>query len=190
MYPDRVREQIYENLVADPENEIRELLDYCELPFEEACLNFHETERRVSTPSASQVREKIRKDTARTDKYGALLDPLRAALGMPPFARMNAADPNVRAHLEASERALRAATSRPRYATRAKPRDSGARSRRYAAPTRRCLTALGPSAEAVDAIERAVAAASGRCRADHAARDRARSQRPSARCARGVSTRR
>jgi hypothetical protein len=86
LYPGRVREQIYENLVDDPEKEIRALLDYCELPFEEACLNFHETERRVSTPSASQVREKIRKDTARTDKYGALLDPLRAALGMPPFA--------------------------------------------------------------------------------------------------------
>ena len=85
-YPGRVREQIYENLVADPDKEIRALLDYCELPFEEACLNFHETERRVSTPSASQVREKIRKDTARTDKYGALLDPLRAALGMPPFS--------------------------------------------------------------------------------------------------------
>ena len=86
LYPGRIREQIYEDLVADPEKEIRELLAYCDLPFEEACLNFHETERRVSTPSASQVREKIRKDTARTDKYGALLDPLRSALGLPPFA--------------------------------------------------------------------------------------------------------
>lgn len=86
LYPGRIREQIYEDLVADPEKEIRDLLAYCDLPFEEACLNFHETERRVSTPSASQVREKIRKDTARTDKYGALLDPLRAALGIPPFA--------------------------------------------------------------------------------------------------------
>ena len=86
LYPGRVREQIYEELVADPEREIRALLDYCELPFEEACLNFHQTERRVSTLSASQVREKIRKDTARTDKYGALLDPLRAALGLPAFA--------------------------------------------------------------------------------------------------------
>ncbi|HEX3896762.1 MAG TPA: sulfotransferase [Rudaea sp.] len=84
-YPGRVREQIYENLIADPETQIRELLDFCDLPFEEACLNFHETERRVSTPSASQVREPLRKDTARSSKYGALLDPLRAALGMPPF---------------------------------------------------------------------------------------------------------
>jgi hypothetical protein len=86
IYPGRVREQHYENLVADPEKEIRALLAYCELPFEEACLNFHETERRVSTLSASQVREKMRTDTARTDRYGALLDPLRAALGMAAFS--------------------------------------------------------------------------------------------------------
>jgi hypothetical protein len=31
------------------------------------------------------VRQPIRRDTARADKYGALLDPLRAALGLPPF---------------------------------------------------------------------------------------------------------
>ncbi|MGA9336040.1 MAG: sulfotransferase [Rudaea sp.] len=84
-YPDRVREQIYENLVADPEAQIRELLAFCDLPFEEACLNFHANERRVTTPSAAQVREPIRRDTARAYKYGALLDPLRSALGLPPF---------------------------------------------------------------------------------------------------------
>jgi hypothetical protein len=78
--------QKYEALVADPEGEIRGLLDFCGLPFEENCLNFHATERRVATPSAAQVREPIRRDTARADKYGALLDPLRAALGLPAFA--------------------------------------------------------------------------------------------------------
>jgi len=85
IYPGRVREQVYENLIADPETQIRELLSFCDLPFEETCLNFHETKRRVSTPSASQVREPLRKDTARAAKYGALLDPLRAELGLPPF---------------------------------------------------------------------------------------------------------
>ena len=88
LYPDRVRVQVYEELVADPETQIRELLAFCGLPFEEACLNFHATERRVTTPSAAQVREPLRRDTARGDKYGALLDPLRAALGMPPFQGM------------------------------------------------------------------------------------------------------
>jgi len=86
LYPERVREQVYEDLVADPEGQIRALLDFCGLPFEENCLNFHATERRVTTPSASQVREPMRRDTARAGKYGALLDPLRAALGLPPWS--------------------------------------------------------------------------------------------------------
>jgi hypothetical protein len=40
----------------------------------------------VHTPSAAQVREPLRRDTARSARYGALLDPLRAALGMPAFS--------------------------------------------------------------------------------------------------------
>jgi Flp pilus assembly protein TadD len=84
-YPDRVRVQIYEELVADPETQIRDLLAFCGLDFEEACLDFHATERDVNTPSAAQVREPLRKDTARAEKYGTLLDPLRAALGLKPF---------------------------------------------------------------------------------------------------------
>ncbi len=79
-YPARVRELVYEELQADPEGQIRALLEFCDLPFEEACLNFHATERRVTTPSASQVRQPMRRDTARTANYGALLDPLRDAL--------------------------------------------------------------------------------------------------------------
>ncbi|HET9190337.1 MAG TPA: sulfotransferase family protein, partial [Rudaea sp.] len=75
----------YEELVEHPETQIRLLLEFCDLPFEPACLNFHKTKRRVTTLSASQVREPIRRDTARTDKYGALLDPLRRELGLPPF---------------------------------------------------------------------------------------------------------
>jgi hypothetical protein len=85
LYPERVHVQAYEDLVADPEGRIRALLDFCGLAFEENCLNFHASGRRVATPSAAQVREPIRRDTARADKYGALLDPLRAALGLPPF---------------------------------------------------------------------------------------------------------
>jgi tetratricopeptide (TPR) repeat protein len=85
LYPDRVYVQNYEALVADPENQIRTLLEFCDLPFEQACLEFHKTERLVTTPSATQVREPIRKDTARAHKYGALLDPLRTALGLPLF---------------------------------------------------------------------------------------------------------
>ena len=60
--------------------------EHCRLPWDPNCLEFHKTERSVHTPSATQVREPLRKDTARAQRYGALLDPLRAALGLPPFA--------------------------------------------------------------------------------------------------------
>ncbi len=84
-YPAQVHETIYEELVADPEKSIRALLDFCDLPFEPGCLEFHKSERHVHTPSAMQVREPLR-STARSHRYGALLDPLRAALEMPPFS--------------------------------------------------------------------------------------------------------
>jgi tetratricopeptide (TPR) repeat protein len=86
LYPDYVYENIYEDLVADPETKIRELLAFCQLPFEETCLRFYENRRGVHTPSAAQVRQPLRRDTARANDYGALLDPLRSALSLPPFA--------------------------------------------------------------------------------------------------------
>ncbi len=86
LHPTNVYENVYEEFVADPEGKIRQLLDFCDLPFEQGCLEFHKTERSVHTPSATQVREPLRADTARAYRYGSLLDPLRAALGMPPFS--------------------------------------------------------------------------------------------------------
>jgi len=85
LHPRHVHEHVYEDLVANPEGCIRKLLDFCGLPFEEACLRFHETARDVRTPSAMQVRQPLRRDTARAPRYGALLDPLRRALGLPAF---------------------------------------------------------------------------------------------------------
>ena len=49
----------YETVVNDLEDQVRRILDFCELPFEEACLNFHETERAVRTASSEQVRQPI-----------------------------------------------------------------------------------------------------------------------------------
>ena len=86
LHPSHVYEHIHEDLIADPEAKIRALLDFCGLPFEEACLRFHLNKREVYSPSATQVRQPLRGDTARAPRYGALLDPLRKALGMPPFA--------------------------------------------------------------------------------------------------------
>ncbi len=57
--PGRVHRVFYEDMVADPEDQIRRLLDHCGLPFEEQCLRFHETERAVRTASSEQVRQPI-----------------------------------------------------------------------------------------------------------------------------------
>ena len=79
-YPGRIHDFIYEDLLADPDTRVRALLDYSGLSFEEGCLNFHQSTRAVRTPSAAQVRQPLRGDTARAPRYGELLDPLRAAL--------------------------------------------------------------------------------------------------------------
>jgi len=85
LYPDHVHEHIYEDLIAEPERSTRALLQFCGLPFEQACIDFHQTQRDVHSPSAMQVRQPLRRDTARASRYGALLDPLRKALGLPAF---------------------------------------------------------------------------------------------------------
>lgn len=81
--PAHVYQHVYEDLLKDPEKQIRALLHFCGLPFEEACLRFNETQRAIGTPSAMQVREPLRADTARAPRYGELLNPLRQALGVP-----------------------------------------------------------------------------------------------------------
>jgi hypothetical protein len=80
LYPGRIYEMVYEDLQADQEGKTRELLAFCGLEFEPACLRFHETQRNIKTISSAQVREPLRRDTAQAPKYGALLDPLRAAV--------------------------------------------------------------------------------------------------------------
>jgi hypothetical protein len=49
----------YEEVVADFENQVRRILDHCELPFEDTCLEFHKSVRPVNTASAEQVRQPI-----------------------------------------------------------------------------------------------------------------------------------
>ena len=57
--PGRVLTVQYEELVANFEAQVRRLIDYCGLPWDDACLRFHETDRPVRTPSAEQVRQPI-----------------------------------------------------------------------------------------------------------------------------------
>ena len=51
----------YDNVINETEETIRELIDYCELPFENECLEFYNSSRPVKTPSAEQVRQPIYK---------------------------------------------------------------------------------------------------------------------------------
>ncbi|MBO9663342.1 tetratricopeptide repeat-containing sulfotransferase family protein [Dokdonella sp.] len=80
-YPHRIRDQVLEELVQDPEAQTRGLLDFCGLPFDAACLRFHETPRNVRTVSAAQVRQPLQASGGHAARYGDLLSPLRAALG-------------------------------------------------------------------------------------------------------------
>lgn len=80
--PCRVHRVLYERMVDDTEAEVRALLDHVGLPFEQACLEFHRTERAVRTASSEQVRQPIYKDgTEEWRRYEAHLGPLKAALG-------------------------------------------------------------------------------------------------------------
>ena len=78
--PSALHTVVHETLVAEPEATVRALLDFCGLAFDPACLAFHRSDRSVRTASAAQVRQPLRRDTGRADRYGALLDPLRRAL--------------------------------------------------------------------------------------------------------------
>jgi tetratricopeptide (TPR) repeat protein len=80
--PGVVHRVFYERMVEDTEREVRRLLDYCGLPFEPACLNFHETKRAVRTASSEQVRKPIFRDgLSQWRNFEPWLEPLRAALG-------------------------------------------------------------------------------------------------------------
>jgi tetratricopeptide (TPR) repeat protein len=80
--PGKVLHVQYEELVRDPEANIRRLLEHCRLPFEPACLSFHETRRSVRTASAEQVRQPLyTSGVGYWRHFEAELEPLRRALG-------------------------------------------------------------------------------------------------------------
>jgi len=79
--PGRVHRVIHERLLDDPEAEIRALLQALNLPFEQACLSFHENRRAVRTASSEQVRRPINRDGAgQWIPYEEWLTPLKQVL--------------------------------------------------------------------------------------------------------------
>jgi tetratricopeptide (TPR) repeat protein len=80
--PGRVHRVYYESMVNDTEQQVRQLLDYCELDFDPACLSFHETDRAVRTASSEQVRRPIfREGLDQWRQFDPWLGPLRDSLG-------------------------------------------------------------------------------------------------------------
>ena len=80
--PGRVHRLIYDDLVEDLEGQVRRVLDYVGVPFEENCLRFFETKRAVHTPSSEQVRQPInRKGFGRWRHYEPWLDEMKKGLG-------------------------------------------------------------------------------------------------------------
>ena len=80
--PGRVLRVQHEDVVDDLEGTVRRLLDYCELEFEPACVEFHKTERSIRTASSEQVRQPIyREGLDQWRHYEPWLQPLREALG-------------------------------------------------------------------------------------------------------------
>jgi len=79
--PGKVLRVQYEDVVSDTETQVRRMLDYCGLPFENSCLQFHQTERAVRTASSEQVRQPIYSGALEHWRnYDPYLDELKASL--------------------------------------------------------------------------------------------------------------
>jgi len=82
LYPGKIYDICYEDLTTNQEEETRKLLQYCELDWDENCLNFHTNKRAVKTASSLQVREKMYQGSSEAwKKHEAYLQPLIKALG-------------------------------------------------------------------------------------------------------------
>jgi len=80
--PGRVHRVLYEQVVDDMEGEVRRLLHYCNLPFDDACLRFFANDRAVRTASSEQVRQPIYRDSLdQWRSYEPWLGPLKSVLG-------------------------------------------------------------------------------------------------------------
>jgi hypothetical protein len=80
--PGRIHRVIHEQLLVETETQVRALLGYLGLPFEEACLRFYDNDRAVQTASSQQVRRPINRDGVdQWRPYEAHLGPLKEALG-------------------------------------------------------------------------------------------------------------
>lgn len=73
----------YEEITVDPRTQIKNILEFCGLDWEESCLNFHQSKRQVITASYDQVRQPLHnKSVARWKNYARHLEPVSRILGL------------------------------------------------------------------------------------------------------------
>ena len=83
VFPGAILTVDYEKVVSNTEDEVRRILDFLGLPFEDACLNFHANKRAVATISAEQVRQPIySKSVDYWENFESHLLPLKEGLGL------------------------------------------------------------------------------------------------------------
>ncbi|MGI9464351.1 MAG: sulfotransferase family protein, partial [Aestuariivirgaceae bacterium] len=81
LYPDRILHLYYDELINDPEVEIRRILNHLGLEWDPACLDFHTTKNTVRTASITQVRQPLYKTASQKWRsYEAHLEPLQTLL--------------------------------------------------------------------------------------------------------------
>ena len=79
--PGRILRVNNEDVISDLEGQVRRILSYLDLPFEESCISFHKTDRSVRTASSEQVRQPINKrGMGRWKPYAKNLKPLLNSL--------------------------------------------------------------------------------------------------------------
>ena len=105
----------YETVVDDIDNEARRLVDFCGLPWNDACLAPHESKRPVKTASSSQIRRPVYQVAVkRSDKYKQHLKPLVAALNGPiPYAETAAGKPQAKAPAKGGSAKTGSAAKKP-----------------------------------------------------------------------------
>ena len=77
LFPKKIYDISYEELTKNQKNETHKLLNYCELDWDDNCLNFHKNTRGVVTASSSQVRQKMYQGSSEAwKKYESNLKPI------------------------------------------------------------------------------------------------------------------
>ena len=80
-YKDKIYELHYENLINDPDTQIKLLIQFCNLDWDPNCLEFYKNKKTIKTVSSAQARKPIYKSSINaSEKYSAYLEKLKFTL--------------------------------------------------------------------------------------------------------------